>query len=169
MGISTLHAFNVSDGAVLWWYKGADLRDLPLHVALYTNSSKWWLFYGPPAWQFHHNSPPSLYLITELSLWPGSPALLSFFYACHGPQFRKEIRMVGNRGPITGCLIHIVTKYRGYKDACVRNYFPVLPFHRELYHNSNRIKLGILHFYCWLQHKRWQSNENVINLNMHDG
>ena len=28
--------------------------------------------------------------------------------------------MVGNGGPTTGCLIRIVTKYRGYKDACVR-------------------------------------------------
>ena len=46
----------------------------------------------------------------------------------HGPQSRKYFRMVGNGGPINGCLIHGVTKYSGFQDACVRFSFPVLPF-----------------------------------------
>ena len=33
------------------------------------------------------------------------------------------IRMVGNGGPITGCLIHKVITYSGIQDACVR-FFP---------------------------------------------
>ena len=44
-----------------------------------------------------------------------------------GPLSRK-IRVVGNGGPATDCLIHTVTKYRGYNDARVRLSFPVLPF-----------------------------------------
>ena len=32
----------------------------------------------------------------------------------HAPQSRKTIRMVGNGGPITGCLIHRVTTYSGF-------------------------------------------------------
>ena len=47
------------------------------------------------------------------------------------PAIPKEMWMVGNGGPITGCLIHIVTKLRGYKDACVRFSFTVLSFHKE--------------------------------------
>ena len=43
------------------------------------------------------------------------------------PQSRK-IRMMVNEGPITGCLIHTVTKYRGYKDPCVRLSFQFYPF-----------------------------------------
>ena len=31
------------------------------------------------------------------------------------------------------------------------------------------IKLGILHSCRWLQYKNWQSTENVIILNVHDG
>ena len=80
----------------------------------------------------------------------------------------RTIRIVGNSGPIAGCLINRVTKYRGYKDACVRLSFPILPFRKELFHHANRIKLGILHFCRWLQSKRWQSNENVVILNVHD-
>ena len=70
----------------------------------------------------------------------------------HAPQSR-EIRVVGNGGPITGCLIHRVTKYRGYKDARVRLSFLVVPFRKENCHRTNRIKLGILHFCGWLQPK----------------
>ena len=44
-----------------------------------------------------------------------------------GPQ-SKKIRVAGNGGPITGCLIHRVTKYKGHKDVCVRLSFLVLPF-----------------------------------------
>ena len=50
----------------------------------------------------------------------------------YAPQPRK-IQMVGNGGPITGCLIHRGTKYRRYKDACVTISFPVLPFCKELF------------------------------------
>ena len=50
----------------------------------------------------------------------------------HSPQSQKQIRMVLNGGPITGCLIHRVTKYRGFQDACVRCVFPVLPFAKIL-------------------------------------
>ena len=64
-----------------------------------------------------------------------------------------KIRMVGNGGPITGRLIHSVTKYSGFWDACVRYSFPVLLFYTQNCHHSNRFKLGILHFYRWLQHK----------------
>ena len=84
------------------------------------------------------------------------------------PNPENKLRMVGNGGPITGCLIHIVTKYREYKDACVRFSFPFLPFRKGICHNSDRIKLGILHVCCWLQRKRRQSNDIVISLNVHD-
>ena len=40
--------------------------------------------------------------------------------------------MVGNGGPIIGCLIHRVTKYSGFQDACVRFFFPVLYFRKIL-------------------------------------
>ena len=43
------------------------------------------------------------------------------------PQSQEMLR-VGNRGPITDCLMNIVTKYRGYRDACVGLPFPVLLF-----------------------------------------
>ena len=36
------------------------------------------------------------------------------------PRMPEKIRMVGNEGPITDCLIHRVTKYSGFHDACVR-------------------------------------------------
>ena len=48
----------------------------------------------------------------------------------HGAQSREKIRMVGNGGPITGCLIHIVTQYSGFQDACVIFSFRVLPFRK---------------------------------------
>ena len=32
----------------------------------------------------------------------------------HGPPMPDKIRMVGNGGPIIGCLIHSVTKYSGF-------------------------------------------------------
>ena len=38
---------------------------------------------------------------------------------------------VGNGGPITGCLVRIVTKYSGFQDACVRFSFSVLPFRKN--------------------------------------
>ena len=41
--------------------------------------------------------------------------------------------MVGNGGPITGCLIHRVTKYIGYKDAGARLSWPVLPFRKQCF------------------------------------
>ena len=55
------------------------------------------------------------------------------------PQSRK-IMMMGNGRLITGCLIHRVAKYSGFKDAC----FPVLPFRKEICHYANRITSGIL-------------------------
>ena len=50
------------------------------------------------------------------------------------PQPREKIRMVGNGGPITGCLIHRVTTYGGLLDACVRFSFTVLPFRQKHHH-----------------------------------
>ena len=44
---------------------------------------------------------------------------------------------------INGCLIHRVTLYSGFQDACVRFSFPVLPFHKQNSQNSNRFKLEI--------------------------
>ena len=44
------------------------------------------------------------------------------------PESRNKIMMVGNGGPVTGFLINIITKYRGYKNVCVNVSFPVLPF-----------------------------------------
>ena len=85
-----------------------------------------------------------------------------------GEQIRETIIMVGKGGPITGGLLHRVAKYSGFQDASVRFSFPVLVFRITIRH-SNTIKLGILHVCRWLQHKRWQSNENVIILNVHDG
>ena len=41
-------------------------------------------------------------------------------------------RMAGYEGQITGCLIHRVTKYNGFPNACVRFSFPVLPFRKIL-------------------------------------
>ena len=38
----------------------------------------------------------------------------------HGPQSRKQCRIVGNGGGGGRCLIHRVTKYSGFQDACVR-------------------------------------------------
>ena len=69
-----------------------------------------------------------------------------------GPQSRK-CRMVENEGPIIGCLIHSVTKYRGHNriDACVRLSFPVLLVRKEISHHANRTKLRILNFCRWLQ------------------
>ena len=58
------------------------------------------------------------------------------------PRILENYRAVGNGEPITGFLIHGVTKHRGYiiyKDTCVRLSFPVLPFHKEIHHHSNRI------------------------------
>ena len=40
--------------------------------------------------------------------------------------------MVGTGGTITCCLIHQVTKYRGYEDTCVRLSLPVVPFRKEI-------------------------------------
>ena len=39
-----------------------------------------------------------------------------------GPWFpiAEKNRMMGNRGQITGCLIHRIIQYRGYKNAYVR-------------------------------------------------
>ena len=71
------------------------------------------------------------------------------------PLIRGEIRMVGNGWPITGCLIHRVTKYSGFQDACVRFSFQVLPYHLSYCHHSNGIKLWIVHFCRWLQHKKF--------------
>ena len=46
------------------------------------------------------------------------------------PQSQKS-RMVGNGGPITGCLINRVTKYRGHNDRSLsRLSFPVLLFRK---------------------------------------
>ena len=42
-------------------------------------------------------------------------------------------------GPITACLIHRVTRRRGYSGACVG--LPNPTFCREICHHSNRIKL----------------------------
>ena len=36
------------------------------------------------------------------------------------PPMPEKIRIVGNEGPVTDCLIHRVTKYSGFHDACVR-------------------------------------------------
>ena len=47
----------------------------------------------------------------------------------HDPQSRKYI-MVGNGEPITGCLIHRVTRYKEFQDTAVRISFPVLPFRK---------------------------------------
>jgi len=44
-----------------------------------------------------------------------------------------KIRIVGNGGPITGCLIHRIIKYTGLHDDCVRFSFAVLPFHKKLH------------------------------------
>ena len=44
----------------------------------------------------------------------------------------------GDREPITGCLIHRVTKYREYKDACLRFSLPVLSFRKDICHHANR-------------------------------
>ena len=43
-------------------------------------------------------------------------------------------RVMGKGGPITGCLIHRIAQYIGYKDACVRLTFPVLPFRKDIGH-----------------------------------
>ena len=48
------------------------------------------------------------------------------------PTISKEISMVGNGGPITGCMIHRVIKYSGFQDACVIFFSPVLPFLQKL-------------------------------------
>ena len=48
------------------------------------------------------------------------------------PQSRKKILLVGNVGPITGCLIHRVTNYSGFQDACLRFSFPVLSIHNKI-------------------------------------
>ena len=71
----------------------------------------------------------------------------------HAPQLRTKIWMVWNGGPITGRLIHRVTKYSGFQNACVRFSFPVLPFRKKTIHNSNRIKLEMFYFCRRLQHK----------------
>ena len=64
-------------------------------------------------------------------------------------------RMTWNAGPITGYLIHIITQYRGYKDACVRHTFPILLFHKEICHiQIGFMQLGMFHFCPWLQSKR---------------
>ena len=60
------------------------------------------------------------------------------------PQPRKQIMIVGNGVQITGCLIHRVTKYRGFQDACVRFSFPILPYHKQNCHNSNRFKVFVI-------------------------
>ena len=69
----------------------------------------------------------------------------------HDPQSQKKIRMMRNGGPITGRLIHRITKYSGFHDAFVTFSFPVLLI-RKGCHHSNRIKLDILQFCLWLQH-----------------
>ena len=56
-----------------------------------------------------------------------------------GPQTWKTIRMVGNGGPITGCLIHRVKKYSWFQDACVRFSFPDLPIRK----NKIIIQIGL--------------------------
>ena len=63
-------------------------------------------------------------------------------------------RMIGNGGPINGSLIHIISQHSGYKDACERLTFPVLPFRKEMCHNIIQIgfrQLGMLHVCRWLQ------------------
>ena len=63
------------------------------------------------------------------------------------PQSRNNIRMVENEGPMTGCLIHRITRYNGFRDVCVRFYFPVLPFRKTIV----IIQIGIsLEFYMFV-------------------
>ena len=47
---------------------------------------------------------------------------------------------VENGESITGCLIHRVTKYSGFQDACVRFSISVLPYGKT-FHYSNRFEL----------------------------
>ena len=48
----------------------------------------------------------------------------------------KKIGRVGNKRSITGCLMNIVTKYRGYRDTCVGLPFPVIPFAKTFAHST---------------------------------
>ena len=59
------------------------------------------------------------------------------------PPIPEKVRIMGNGVSIPDCLIHRVTKYSGFQDACVRFSFPVLPFHKQNCHNSSRLKLGM--------------------------
>ena len=76
--------------------------------------------------------------------------------------------MVGKGGPITGCLIHIFTTYRVYNDACVTFSYPVVPFRKEMCHNSNRTKLGILHF-CNIRGDRAMKLSQISMYSMANG
>ena len=48
------------------------------------------------------------------------------------PKSQKMRRDIRKRRPVTGFLIHSVTKCR---DACVQLLFPVLPFDKDSFHH----------------------------------
>ena len=75
---------------------------------------------------------------------------------------------MGNWGPITGCLILTLTKYKRYNDACVRLSFPDRC--KNSCNRSNRIKLTKMEEYSIsvVGTQRWQGNMNVIIINVRD-
>ena len=83
------------------------------------------------------------------------------------PLIPEKNRILGNGEPINDCLIYS-HKVQWVSGFLCKIFFSSPTLSQNNCHNSNRIKLGIFQFCRWLQHKSWQSNENVIILNVHD-
>ena len=67
------------------------------------------------------------------------------------PPIPGENMMVGNGGQMIGSLIH---SHKAWGvSGCLCKIFFHSPTLSQTFHHSNRIKLGILHFCVWLQHK----------------
>ena len=71
----------------------------------------------------------------------------------HSPQSRKKIRMVGNGGPITGCLIHRVTKYSTWVSGCMCNIYFLSPILSLILSQTIVVTQIRFHVCRWLQHK----------------